>query len=117
MFMQTTRWQDSVQESTRETPQIVTQDCGVGSFARPPSLRRSLSEAQTRSHTNEGSAPSSSLLLFGPELLFFPLLVAPRRRTTGAQTAAAMAHGDGTPISRSNLRAQARRSNPRPRNL
>ena len=98
MFMHTTRWHDSVHESIRETPHTVTQDCGVGSFARPPSRLRSLSEVQTRSHTNEGSAPSSSRRVAGPVLLFFPLLVTPRIRTTGAIIPAATAHGLGTPM-------------------
>ena len=98
MFMQTTRWQDSVHESFLFTPQTVTQDCGVGSFDKPPSLLNNLSEAQTLSHTNEGSAPSSSLLLVGPPpVLFFPPPT-PLYKSTGAMTAVATAQGEGTPM-------------------
>ena len=61
MFMHTTRWHDSVHESIRLTPHTVTHDCGVGSFDKPPKRRSNLSEAQTRSQTKDGSAPSSSL--------------------------------------------------------
>ena len=66
MFMQTTRWHDSVQLSIRETPQIVTQLCGVGSFASPPSLLRSLSEAHTLSHADTHSCPSACAAFLSP---------------------------------------------------
>ena len=58
----------------------------------------SRSDAQTRSQTKEGSAPSSSRFFFVPSLLFFPLLVTPLRNKTGATTAAVIAQGEGTPM-------------------
>lgn len=60
-FRHTVRRQASVHASPADTPHTVTQELGVGSFDKPPIRRSSLSEVHTRSHTKDGSVPSSEV--------------------------------------------------------